>query len=299
MDTDTAMQKDPLLVQGGRDEQEIEPKVQQSIAPNVQFYDPNAVLDVSKEIALGYLILLTGGNYEYESPSIPNEVLATGDKAEDVIKQKEAPQSARTLPVTDEQTVALAYAAITDGNVLHTCFGLKSGPNGRPTNVIGEKQSSSIFCCFPSASAASFQNLRSNKGKKEMQQLVELLRDVKDLEYGAKGKTVDMVVIQSYVQCFATVVRYHDELSTMKNSGVGSANKSMFCPCPNFLISWRNKLFSSKTSELDIKIEELQKSTLADIMMAFDDLRVCIAQVQTDAVSVAETGVTVDCREDM
>lgn len=302
MDVDPATQTTPLLVHDNAGEQEIETKLQQCNEPDVQFYDSGTILDVSKEMALGYLVLLTGGSYEYKRPTIDNDLNTSDGDADDIAQNNNentaAPQSPNKMSDIDEQSAALAYAAITDGNVLHTCFGLKSGPNGRP-NVIGEKQSSSIFCCFPSASAPTLQNLRSNKSRKDMTKLVDLLRDAKDLECGIKGKRVDTIVIQSYVQCFSVIVKYHDELALLQRiSDDDSEHKSMFCSCSNFFASLSN-MFSSRKSELDTKVEELRKNSLVDINREFNELKLCLAEVQTDAVSVAETGVTVDCKEDI
>eukprot|EP00956_Cyclotella_meneghiniana_P043456 scaffold271159_cov99-Cyclotella_meneghiniana.AAC.2 len=302
MDIDTSTQKTPLLAHN--DAQGVETiKSRHGNTPDIQFYDPNVILDVPKEIALGYLVLLTGGNYDDEHQSTINESKidkGTGDKkAQD--NETNAYQSQKKLPEIDEQTVALAYAAIVDGNVLHTCFGLKSGPNGRPTSVIGDKESVSIFCCFPSASGTTLQNLRCNKSKKDMTKLVEILRDVKDLDCGTKGtvakdtQQVDKQVIISYIKCFATIVKYHDEISLLQNTeNLDSKAKQSFCSCPSFLVNLRNMLFSSTNSKLDSKTEVIQKSVLGDIERTFDELSRCIAEAQMDVVSVAETGVTVE-----
>ena len=38
--------------------------------PILVFYESTALLNIPREVALGYLILLTGGIFEYESPSL-------------------------------------------------------------------------------------------------------------------------------------------------------------------------------------------------------------------------------------
>ena len=132
-----------------------------------------------------------------------------------------------------------------------------------------------------------------------MAKLVDLLRDVKDLECGKKGKRVDTTVIQSYVQCFAVIVRYHDERALLQRANEDdSEHKSMLCSCSNFFASLSN-MFSSKKSEIEITVEELQKNSLAEINREFNELKLLLAEVQADVVSVAETGVTVDCKEDI
>jgi uncharacterized membrane protein YgcG len=104
----------------------------------------------------------------------------------------------------NEETTSLAYAAITDGNVLHACFGLKATANGRssvPTiggkNHNTNKSSSSlsyVFCCFSTkttTAVSSSSNTSSGalhlllphltRNKMKMQTLVELLREVREL----------------------------------------------------------------------------------------------------------------------
>ena len=302
MDIDTSTQKSPLLLLVEEHEQAIEAKIQQKSGLDIQCYDASVILDVSKEMALGYLVLLTGGSYEYKINTGTTDNATDGDDTEqDINGTKEAPQAPNEFPEIDEASLALAYAALTDGNVLYICFGLKSGPNGRVTNIIGQKQPTPIFCCFPSASTASLQSLVSSKGKKDVTKLVEVLRDVKDLE-GTKGIRVDQRVVQSYVKCFATIVNYHDEVSLLKNasSNKSKENKSsMLCSYQNFFLALRN-IFSSQKSELNLKMAELQKCSLEEIQREFNDLKLYLAEVQIDAISVAETGVTVDeCKEDM
>jgi hypothetical protein len=153
----------------------------------LQFYDPAEILDMSRELAFGYLILLTGGAVEYVAP------IAMEGSSSSARKQRrggggtksttdrhaiDAPQSSPTIPppagvhdwspalpavlIPDEESTSLAYAAIVDGNVLHACFGLKAAANGRSSiPTIGgdgggrRSLSSSIFCCFPPSSSSS------------------------------------------------------------------------------------------------------------------------------------------------
>jgi hypothetical protein len=312
MDIDTSTQQTPLL-QCDAKEQAVE--VHQNSSLDIQFYEPSAIFGVSKEIASGYLVLLTGGNYKCDgSMAEDNHSKPTDqtDTSETLVlginESRDDSQSAGKLPDIDEQTAALAYAAITDGNVLHTCFGLKSGPNGRPTsNIIGEKQSVSIFCCFPSASGPTLQNIRISKSKKDMGKLVEILRDAKESEAEIKGviSRVDAQVIEAYVRCFAAIVKYNDAFTSLQSKGDDDDSKAkkakVFCSCPNLFATLSSILFCSKKSELNLKVSELQKSTMAEINGAFADLKIYLAEIQTgDVVSVAETGVTVEeCKDDV
>lgn len=85
----------------------------------------------------------------------------------------------------DEESASSPYASIVDGNVLYTCFGLKTivGNNTNSSSIptIGGKQhSSSILCCFPDASLDALQLVlpQSSKNKLKIQKLCNVLRDV-------------------------------------------------------------------------------------------------------------------------
>lgn len=313
MDIDTSFQT-PLLVHGRSrsiPEPPIDLKQQSNNSLDLQFYDTNVVFNISKEVALGYLILLTGGddhstdnehkfNSQIDMAATENVQTPEKDRARADISD---PQSINDLPSIHEQTSSLAFAAITDGNVLHTCFGFKSGPNGRPMGeILRKKQPTSIFCCFPSSPASSLKNGRSYKSKKEFSKLVEVLQEVKGLEcQSEKGAQLNVQVIRAYVKFFEEIVKYHDALASLRSgSRVGSndakTNKSLYCFCPSFLILLRNMLFWSKKAQ----ILELQNNTRSQIESAFADVKANLAEelarleIQTDVVSVAETGITVD-----
>ncbi|KAL7448240.1 hypothetical protein ACHAWC_000468, partial [Mediolabrus comicus] len=144
----------------------------------LQFYDPHAVTNIPRDVAFGYLILLTGGNIEYKAPSLPTE-----NESSDQQPQQQLTLSAPTL---DDETCQLAYAAIVDGNVLHAVFGLKAAANGKANNIINEKPKSSIFCCLPTSStldALQFILPQTTKNKLKREQLVEVLQEVRDLYF--------------------------------------------------------------------------------------------------------------------
>jgi hypothetical protein len=320
MDIDTSFQA-PLLVHGRSrsiPELPIDLKQQSNNSLDLQFYDANVIFSISKEVALGYLVLLTGGddhstgNGHETNPQINTagtENQQTSDKNQARADTSD-PQSINDLPRIHEHTSSLAFAAITDGNVLHACFGFKSGPNGRPMGeILRKKQPTSIFCCFPSSPASSLKNGRSHKSKKELLKLVEVLREVKGMEcQSEKGAQLNVQVIRAYVKLFEEIVKYHDAQASLRSgshegsNGAKTNKRSLYCFCPSFLILLRNMLFSSKKE----KILELQNNTLSEIESAFADVKANLAEelarleIQTDVISVAETGITVDeCKDNV
>jgi len=282
----------------------------------LQFYDPNAILGVSREVAFGYLILLTGGVVDYEPPTL-----------EDVKQRKNQSRSKSQTSTSqiksghvslDEESASLAYAAIVDGNVLHPCFGLKATASGRvsntPNNIVGSKnihdKQSSILCCF-SASPATLDALQlvlphMTMNKLRMANLVEVLREVRDLHHEdrilSSGGGIDVTpgrdtgslytrVIEAYKTCFTSIIRYHDSkkyFMTKKEKGGSNKNGIIVC-CSKF-----RKIFFMRLPKCNPQLEALQKETLNEIEVGFGGLREEIwERLERMANETAFTGVSV------
>jgi hypothetical protein len=91
-----------------------------------KLYDPEAMLSVSGSVAHGYVILLSGGaaggGAGSTSPSLSSS--SKDDKKKKKVKKKKKGSS-------QDDDVSLAFMALTSGNVLDACFGVKSGNSGR------------------------------------------------------------------------------------------------------------------------------------------------------------------------
>ena len=233
----------------------------------LKFYDPDAVLTVSREVAWGYLILLTGGNFEYEAPTLTEKQLADQEQQHDNNNNRET-----TSPILGEETSQLAYAAIVDGNVLHAVFGLKATANGKANNIINEKPKSSIFCCLSSSTldALEFILSHSAKNKVKMQQLIEALQEVRDLyfeslevpEDTSANFTLHVDIIKAYVNCFNAITRYHDQISLLEKL---NGKESMF----ESVVLFNSK----KKKQRDKTLEDLRAATLNEIEHGFNGLR--------------------------
>lgn len=242
----------------------------------LQFYDPHAVTNIPRDVAFGYLILLTGGNVDYKAPTVPTE-----NESSD--QQPQQQQTVMTVPTLDDETSQLAYAAIVDGNVLHAVFGLKAAANGKANNIINEKPKSSIFCCLPTSStldALQFILPQTTKNKLKREQLVEVLQEVRDLYFESMEQQDDGVasfslhteVIKAYANCFMTIINYHDQKILLEKSSGSKESKGLQC-CPSIL---ENLIFfnsKKKRSKKDQKVENLKKETLDNIAAVFDGLR--------------------------
>lgn len=81
------------------------------VAPPVfPLYDPVCMLDISREVASGYLVLLLGGT----TPSPQKKRRGKRDRSL---------VAAMAEPEIDDDVVALAFLSLTDGNVVNACFG--------------------------------------------------------------------------------------------------------------------------------------------------------------------------------
>jgi len=78
----------------------------------VPLYDPVCMLDISQEVASGYLILLLGG---------PETTLSPQKKRRG--KRDRSLVLAQSDPDLNDSVVNLSFLALTDGNVLNACFG--------------------------------------------------------------------------------------------------------------------------------------------------------------------------------
>lgn len=297
----------------------------------LHFYNPSTILDISREVAFAYLILLTGGVIDYVPPTALVEVEGGVVVTSSSMQQQPQSQTESISPlvaleqgggsntmtrtttsttattILNNESASLAYAAIVDGNVLHSCFGLKITPNGRLSNTAATSKyvgnapsrssSYSLFCCFPLGGGASsptldalhlvLSNLSSNRTK--MQHLVEILREVRELHiesslgggvgalYASSTKApLHLQVIHAYVHCFTSIVRYHDAKkiivsSDASSSSSSSSKKRKSNVCSRFLK--KINPLSRKKKHADPRLEQLRIDTLHDIEGGFHGLK--------------------------
>lgn len=135
------------------------------------FYELDATLDIPRSTAEGYVILLAGGKVnklrtEGNSNNISNNI------------------SNNTIGESDDE-VTLAYAAITEGNVIDACFGIN--PLG------GVKFGGSSYAVKSASKTKSI---------------------IRDTVLDASSEVmVKKATINSYLKCFEIMIQYHDEIS--------------------------------------------------------------------------------------
>mmetsp|Transcript_30922 Transcript_30922/g.47409 ORF Transcript_30922/g.47409 Transcript_30922/m.47409 type:complete len:194 (-) Transcript_30922:1368-1949(-) len=102
----------------------VSPLVSSNNSNNVQLYDPDSMLEISKEVAKGFQILLSGGLRPAKT--------RRGKRA----KESETAQANKEI---EDSSLSLAFMSLTDGNVVDACFGVNMNKRGR------ERQSDRAF----------------------------------------------------------------------------------------------------------------------------------------------------------
>lgn len=77
---------------------------------SIPLYDPVCMLDINRDVASGYLVLLMGGQ---------GDISASPQKK----RRGKRDRSVKAQPDLDNDVLSLAFLALTNGNVLNACFG--------------------------------------------------------------------------------------------------------------------------------------------------------------------------------
>lgn len=181
-------------------------------------YNPDATLEIPSSIAQGFLILLSGGTDTTITTTTTSKPLSTvantaaeTDNTTSTTDTTSLSNDNARYDDTNDEGIELAFAALTDGNVIDTCMG--GGPQG------GTKFSGSSFA-VKSANAAK-----------------NVLRDAADsfsLPTAATTSTDDAaaaidhsneiqrMAVQTYANCFRIVIAYNDRLTSEREDLLSS-----------------------------------------------------------------------------
>jgi hypothetical protein len=131
----------------------------------VQLYDPTCMLKIDQQIARGFVVLMAGAAADASSGE------ASGKK------KKKKNKIERTA-------LELGFMAITDGNVVETCFGVSTSPV-----------------------AAS---MRESAASKHARNVKLLLSEAAD-----SNEQIPRIAVLTYQQAFRVVVHFHDEIAKL------------------------------------------------------------------------------------
>lgn len=157
-------------------------------APALPLFDPDSTLEIPKDVADGFLILLSSGSKSFRTIKEQKE---KDKKSKNTSKSE---QSAAQSPPSDEtalsaeelSSIQLAFAALTDGNVIEAAFGVQS------TGGIKRCEGTSEVA-FNAANAA----------KKAI------------TDAAISSDSVRKLAVETYVKAFEIVITYHVNLESV------------------------------------------------------------------------------------
>lgn len=165
----------------------------ESMSPNtvtVPLYDADAALCIPKNVADGYLILLSGGLKSAKAVANQqnkNEILDHSSGGESTAQSYDS----RRLSADERSAISLAFAALTDGNVIEAMFGVES--NG------------------------------GIRGKNTSQVAFNAVKDAKQalIDASSSSESIKQLAVETYCKCFEVILQYH--------SGLESVGFIMYC----------------------------------------------------------------------
>eukprot|EP00558_Chaetoceros_sp_UNC1202_P005697 CAMPEP_0197245688 /NCGR_PEP_ID=MMETSP1429-20130617/10401_1 /TAXON_ID=49237 /ORGANISM="Chaetoceros sp., Strain UNC1202" /LENGTH=215 /DNA_ID=CAMNT_0042706229 /DNA_START=123 /DNA_END=770 /DNA_ORIENTATION=+ len=146
-------------------------------SPNFPLYDPDSVFEIPRNIADGFLILLSGGL---------TSAKAMKEERKHKKKKSSGESTAQSPPEVDHSAIQLSFAALTDGNVIEATFGVKS--------TGGMKRSEHT-------SEIAFNNAKTAKAA--------------IMDAAICSDSITQLAVETYVKCFRIVVTYHMNIESI------------------------------------------------------------------------------------
>ena len=170
-------------------------KMSENSKKSVQLYDPDSTLEIRRDMADGYLILLSGG--ESSAAIIRSRKSHTTDSKKAETTSQEGSATKSSSPTSSElSSLQLAFAALTDGNVLDAIFGAHSSGGVYKS----QNTSSKAFATAKAVKKALVQTSEQSKSPK------------------AGQDPFFKIAVETYIKCFEIVITYRiyvEEMSTL------------------------------------------------------------------------------------
>ncbi len=154
-------------------------------APALPLFDPDSTLEISRDVADGFLILLSSGEKSFKSIKAQREKDKKSKKSEQGAAQS-PPSEDTELSAEELSSIQLAFAALTDGNVIEATFGVQS--NGGIKRCVGTSE-----IAFNAANAAK-----------------QAIMDA-----AISSDAVRQLAVETYVKAFEVVITYHVNLESV------------------------------------------------------------------------------------
>jgi hypothetical protein len=144
----------------------------------VPLYNADAALLIPKNVADGYLILLSGGLKSAKAVANQRNKNDASDPSSGGESTAQSYDS-RRLSADERSAISLAFAALTDGNVIEAMFGVES--NG------------------------------GIRGKNTSQVAFNAVRDAKQalIDASSASESIKQLSVETYCKCFEVILKYH------------------------------------------------------------------------------------------
>lgn len=149
--------------------------------PMVRLYDIDSTLEISRDVADGYLILLSGGLSSAQS--IKQQRNKKKVSSAPTPSGEPSAQSINKLTPEQVNAIHLAFFALTDGNAVDTIFGVKSFGGSRRSKGTSERAFNA-----------------SNDAKRAL------------MDAAVSSDAIRLLAVETYVKCFEIIVKYHMDL---------------------------------------------------------------------------------------
>lgn len=145
----------------------------------VPLYNADAALSIPKNVADGYLILLSGGLKSAKAVASRQHKDESSDPTSSGGESTAQSYDSRRLSADERSAISLAFAALTDGNVIEAMFGVES--NG------------------------------GIRGKNTSQVAFNAVRDAKQalMDASSSSESIKQLAVETYCKCFEVILQYH------------------------------------------------------------------------------------------
>ncbi len=146
----------------------------------VRLIDIDSALDISRDVADGYLILLSGGSNSAQAIRAQRKKNKVSSAPSPQSKRDVTTRSFGTLTPEELSSMQLAFNALTDGNAIDALFGVKSMGGIKRSKVTSEKAYNSA---------------------------VEAKRALMGAAMASEANRI--LAVETYIKCFEILVKHH------------------------------------------------------------------------------------------
>ena len=166
--------------------------------PPLPLYDAESALEISKDVADGFLILLSGG--QNSANVIKEKRLEKGGKnSEGNYVAPQSQDSGGTISSQNSQDLNFAFAALTDGNVIEATFGVESCGGLKRAKTTSE---------------VAFNNARAAK-QAILEASLATPTNVNVNVHADSSRSVKQISVDTYIRCFEIIISYHLDLDSI------------------------------------------------------------------------------------